>query len=678
VHDLHALRRVSTPAVADNGAIAYSLRQWDETTDITTTHLKVYLPSGSNSTQLTFKKGSSDFNPTFSSDGATVAFLSTRSGSSQIWTVSTSIGESSVTQFSNYPVDISNLVWVYSDAGDFLVFSAEVYVDCPTLQCTADRDAKIAARGSNTGFVFTQLYVRHWDQYETGKISHLFIQRIMRNGTSWSASGAPVDIMFGMKARSPTPPSGGTEQFAISPNGKEIAFTAEMYSSDEAWTTGWRVYTVDISGSMPGQPQCITTYTKARTQNPVYSPDGSTIAYLAMDRPGFEADRLHICLYNRGNQQMTLLANSWDRSPGTLVWSTDGSTLFADADENGRHKLFAVDVSSGVVTALIEDGNNDGVVTVPNSNLVILSRNSMKAPADLWSFTFSGGSVQNLTPLTQENQALLTNVDMSSYFSFHFTSVNNSKVQGWLVLPYKWKANGRYPLAHLIHGGPQGAWTDDWSYRWNPQLWAAHGYAVVMINPHGSTGFGQAFTDAVSKHWGGIPYQDLMNGLSAILSNYTWINSGAVCAAGASYGGYMINWINGQTDRYKCLVSHDGLFDTRGGYFSTDELWFNEWEFGGLPWNNPIGFDKYNPLLYVAQMKTPTLVVHGGRDYRLPLEHGLSMFTALQRRSIPSRLLYFPEENHWVVRPQNSIIWYNEVLTWLDKWTSNSPPSRVL
>jgi len=669
------MERVGAPSASKNLDIVYTVRFWNESSKITTTHLEFYDIQTGQSKQLTYSEGHSDFSPLFTSDGSHVYFLSDRSGSVQIWEVATQGGEP--TQVTNLPIDID--YFELSPKDNFFLFAAQVYPDCATLQCTADRDAEIAARGPNTGFVYNSLFVRHWDRWETGKQSHLFILSTSTDSTGRLivSQSEPVDIMSGMNATTPVYPDGGAEQFAISPAGDEIAFTTSIIDHSTAWTTGWKTYTVSVAGGNVGTPYCITSYTEARTTNPVYSPNGAYIAYLAMDRPGFEADRFHIMLYERSSQTNKKIANSWDRSVNTLQFSRDGSVLFADADDDGSHKLFGVTIATGSVTTLIGTGNNGGVAVVPGTDLVVLNRDSMNFPVDIWAFNFSQNVLSNLTQLTYHNLDILNSVQMSQPESFYFSSVNNSKVQGWFLKPYGWESGKSYPAAFLIHGGPQGAWLDNWSYRWNPQLWAAHGYAVIAINPHGSTGFGQAFTDAVSKNWGGVPYMDLLNGLSYILSKNPWIQADNVCACGASYGGYMINWINGHTNKFKCLVVHDGVFETLGGYFSTDELWFEEWEFGGVPWVDSSIYNKWNPLNSAGSMKTPTLVIHGGKDFRLPVTHGLSMFTALQRQGVPSRFLYFPEENHWVLNPPNGIMWYDNVLSWLDEWTGNSIPKDL-
>jgi len=349
--------------------------------------------------------------------------------------------------------------------------------------------------------------------------------------------------------------------------------------------------------------------------------------------------------------------------------------LIVTASENAQIKVFYVSIdteSNQAVKTLISEGSSSQVIPVAitgkskDSLAFLVTRNSFVRPDDIWQF-YQEDDRSELTQLTFLNEELLSKTNMSTPESFYFTS-GNSKIQGWLFKPHNFSEDLSWPMALLIHGGPQGAWTDGWSWRWNPELWTARGYGVVLINPHGSEGFGQKFTDSVSKNWGGTPFQDIMAGVDYALETWKWFDSGKLCACGASYGGFMINWINGQTDRFACLVNHDGLFDTFGSYFTTEELWFPEWEFG-LPWENPENYSKWNPRENVQNWTTPTLVIHGGKDYRLTLGEGLGTFTALQRRGIPSKFLFFPEENHWVLNPKNAIIWINTILDWLDQWT---------
>jgi dipeptidyl aminopeptidase/acylaminoacyl peptidase len=502
------------------------------------------------------------------------------------------------------------------------------------------------------------------------------VQDITISGTTLSVRGNARDLMAGMNAASPVPPFGGGEQFAISPDGNEIAFTAEMIKRDTAWTTGWRIYTVPSSG---GSPSWISQYVPAdvRTSNPVYQPTGKLLAYLAMDRPGLESDRFHINLYNRQDKSTQPLTAKWDRSVSEMSWSDNGNFIFATATDIGYDKLFLIDARGGDVHELVSQGSNSGAYNVGNK--VILSRSSMTAPADIWTLDvdFNTKTAQAPKPVTQINAGGLAQFNMSAPSQFFFTGAWGEKVQGWVMKPFNFDPSKKYPVVYLIHGGPESEWGDSWSYRWNPQLWVNHnkgGYAVVMVNPHGSSGMGQNFTDAVRNEWGGAPYHDLMDGLDFALKTYPWLDGSKICACGASYGGYMINWIQGQTNRFKCLVNHDGVFDTMSMYYGTEEIWFPESEYcpikerGCTPWERPEGYEKYNPRNYVKNWQTPMLVIHGGHDFRIPESEGLSTFTALQRKGIPSKLLYYPLESHWVQKPDNGIMWYNNVLGWIDQW----------
>jgi dipeptidyl aminopeptidase/acylaminoacyl peptidase len=677
VRDLHACKRVGNVASSKSGTIAYSVKVYNQILDKSRTYLKLYHPRSGAVTQLTDPQwGISDTNPVFDPTGNYVFFISDRVGdSSQVWYVAVTGNEKNVVQFTKLPVSVSNLR--FSPNGDFIVFSANVYVDCTNLKCTAERDAQKLAHGTNTGYLYTSLFVRHWDAWETGKVSHLFRLNVQKQTTkdqsivySVSQNTEPLDLLAKANLNSPVPPFGATEQYDISPDGTQIAFTAEVVDATRAWSTSWAIYTCSSSGG--GNLTKISWQYRARCQNPTYSPDGLTIAFLSMDRPGFEADRLHITLYDRKTNTATRIADQWDRSPSGIAWSPSQQWIFADADDDGHHKLFGIRINDSTVIEITRNGtcttplHNAGI----QQNAFITMCNWFHKPDDIYLFSFSKERVSSLIQITQENPQL-TKFTLSEPESFYFAGYNNSLVQGWLFKPLGWQPETKrsWPVAFLIHGGPQGAWTNDWSYRWNPQLWAARGYAVVMINPHGSTGFGQAFTDEVSGDWGGAPFTDLMRGLDYILANNAWMDRNRICACGASYGGYMINWIHGHTKRFRCLVNHDGVFDTRFAYYSTDELWFPEWEFKGVPWQNPVLYQKWNPQNYVGNWSTPTLVIHGGKDYRLPITEGIATFTALQRRGIPSMLLYFPEENHWVLNARNSIMWYDTVLGWLDRWT---------
>jgi dipeptidyl aminopeptidase/acylaminoacyl peptidase len=382
-----------------------------------------------------------------------------------------------------------------------------------------------------------------------------------------------------------------------------------------------------------------------------------------MKRAGFEGDRERIAIIDAASHKLRVVTEGWDRSAGSIAWSADGKTIFTDADNVGNHSVFAIDVASGAARVVIDKGTN-GAPRLAGDRLVFL-HDSLRSPAELYTAKLDGSDVQQLTHL---NDARVKAITWGDYEQFSFKGAKGDTVHGYAIKPSGWKA-GKVPVAFLIHGGPQGSFGDHFHYRWNPEVYAGHGFGVVMIDFHGSTGYGQAFTDAISNDWGGAPFDDLMMGLDAALDKYPWLDKAHMAALGASYGGYMINWINGKTDRFKALVCHDGNLDERMAYYDTEELWFAEWEHGGLPWDKPEGYTKHNPIDFVKNWKTPTLVIHGGLDYRVVDTQGMATFTALQRKGVPSRFLYFPDENHWVLKPQNTKRWHEEVLGWIDRWT---------
>jgi dipeptidyl aminopeptidase/acylaminoacyl peptidase len=659
IQDQVTLRRLSSPRVSPDGQrITFVLRTTDLEANRGLTDLWLVNADGSGTRQLT-SHPSGDNSPEWAPDGRSLFFLSSRGGSNQVWRLPIDGGEP--LQVTKLPLDVN--AFVLSPDGSRLAVALEVFPDCANLECTTKRLEEQSKRKAS-GRVYDKLFVRHWDTWKDGRRSHVFVVPV--------AGGAPVDVMKGMDADSPSKPFGGPEELTFTPDGKSVVFTARDVGRQEAWSTDLDLFVAPADGK--GAPRKLTTANRATDTSPVFSPDGKTLAYLAMERPGYEADRLRVILRSWPDGKERVLTEKWDRSPEGLQWSEDGKTLFTSAYDNGQHPAFAIDVASGQVRTLVPQGHAADVQPAAGGRIVY-NFDTLQAPADLFSATVEGADARQLTRVNQEALAAIRFGDSEP---FTFTGANGDKVYGYLTKPVGFDPKKKYPVALLIHGGPQGSFSNHFHYRWNPQVYAGRGYVAVSIDFHGSVGYGQAFTDAIRGDWGGKPLEDLQKGLAAAQARYPFMHPERVCALGASYGGFMINWIAGNwPDRFKCLVNHDGILDERMGYFDTEELWFPEWERGGTPWEMSAGYAKFNPIDHVGKWKTPMLVVHGGQDFRVVETQGLGTFTALQRRGIPSKLLYFPDENHWVLKPANSILWHDTVLDWLDQWTKPGAPAAA-
>lgn len=652
VKDQVTLRRLLAFTVSpDATRIAYQLRTTDLDANKGLIDLWLVNADGSNPRQLT-SAPEPDTDPTWAPDGKSLYFLSARGGSSQVWRLSLDGGEPTAVTRSPIDVDAFRL----SRDGTLIAFAAETFPDCDTLECTKQRlDEK--AKSKATGRLYDQLFVRHWDTWKDGRRAHLFVQKL--------SGGPAIDVTKRLNADAPPKPFGGSEEFTFTPDGKSLVFTARDVGRQEAWSTDLDLFVAPVDGSKP--PTKLTTTNRATDTQPSFSPDGSKLAYLAMSRPGYEADKLRVMVRDWAKGTERSITDAWDRSPHSLSWSKDGKTLYASADDLGQVALFAIDVATGAVTRAFNDGSVGAIDA--SRGPVFFTRDSLLAPADLWVLATDGKD--KATQLTMVNADLLAGLTFGQPEQFTFKGALDETVHAYVVRPVDFDAKKKYPLAFLIHGGPQGSFGNHWHYRWNPQVYAARGYVAVMVDFHGSTGYGQKFTDAINGDWGGKPLEDLQKGLGAALTKYPFIDKDRLCALGASYGGFMINWLAGTwNEPWKCLVNHDGNLDEQFAYYDTEELWFPEWEHGGLPWENRAGFAKHNPIDHVAKWKVPMLVVHGGKDYRVVDTQGLSTFTVLQRRGIPSRFLHFPDENHWVLKPANSILWHETVLGWLDQWTA--------
>ena len=649
VHDMLAMARLSDPQVSPDGRwIVFVLRETDFEANKGRTGLWLIRADGTGLRRLT-SHPQADSNPRWAFDAKSVWFISTRSGSSQVWRIRIDGGEAE--QVTDQPLDVGNLV--VSPGGKHIAFTMEVFPDCSIVASTKNKLDEIKATKAS-GWIYDRIFVRHWDAWKDGRRSHLFVMP--------STGGQAADVMLGTDADTPSKPFGGPEEITFTPDGKGLVFTARVVGRKEPWSTDFDLYWVPVDGSEP--PKCLTEENEAWDSHPVFSPDGRTLAYLAMARPSYESDRFRIVLHRWPGGKKRILTENWDRSPSSICFSADGKTLYATAANTGQKSLFAINVKTGTVQTIVKEGS----VSSPGiaGGRIIYGLDNLRSPVELYSVRPNGSNVRKITNVNSRKMAA---VRMGEYEQFTFRGWNDETVYCYVVKPTDFSPSRKYPVAFLIHGGPQGSFSNTFHYRWNRQAYAGAGYAAVMVDFHGSVGYGQAFTDSIRGDWGGKPLEDLQKGLAAALERYPWMDGRRVGALGASFGGYMINWIAGNwPDRFRCLVNHDGNLDERMAYFDTDELWFPEWDHLGTPWDNPAGYEKHNPVNFVRNWKTPMLVIHGALDFRVADTQGLSTFTALQRLGIESKLLYFPDENHWVLKPANCILWHETVLGWLGRW----------
>lgn len=662
VDDLLAVKTVSDPQVSPDGQnVVYVVSEVDREADKSNTSLWLVPTSGGEPKRLTTTPGTNS-HPRWRPDGKAIAFVSSRGGSSQVWLLPIDGGEPRA--ITKLPIDVSGPIW--SPDGKRIAFAAEVYPGASPKE-TVDRDKKEAEEKSKAK-VYDSLMARHWDHWSTGKRSHLFVCDV--------ETGEAKDLTPELDRNVPPAPFGGSSDYAFSPDGKHLAYTAEP-AVDRAWSTNTDIWLAPVEG---GDARNLTAKNRAADAQPAFSPDGKLLAYVSQARAGFESDRWMLKVIRlEGEPTPYYPDGNLDRPILSFAWKASGLTgsLVAIIDDNGYEPIIEINymttgadtenqlISAGTPRRLVEGATHGGLqIAGPNHDLVF-TRHDMGHPAEIQRASADG---KDMKPLTAHNAELIAQLDLPKAESFRFKGADGNEVQGWLVRPPGFDAEKSYPVLFLIHGGPQGAWHDEWHARWNYALFAAPGYATVAINPRGSTGFGQTFTDQISGDWTGRVVEDLNLGLDHALKTYKFLDQNRVAAAGGSYGGFMVNWLAGHSDRFKALISHAGVFDLPSMYGATEELFFPEWEFGGPPWEKPELYREMSPSEAVAKFKTPTLVIHGALDYRVVDTQGIAMFTSLQRRGVPSRLLYFPDEGHWITKPGNRVIWWREMHGWLAKY----------
>ncbi|HEV2842020.1 MAG TPA: S9 family peptidase [Chthoniobacterales bacterium] len=666
--DMMKLKRVGAPVPSPDGKwVVFDAVDVDLEANTKISHLWIVAAAGGEARRLN-QTPNHEERPRFSPDGKRLIWTSKATDPTQIWmsnfTPESGGLDGTPHQVTNISTGADGAIW--SPDGKSIVFVSAVYPDAKEDAENKRRDEELG-KSKVKAKIFTKLLYRHWASFTEFKRSHLF------------AVSAEADASQPNSARDLTPGDhdvppfnlGGQDMYSVSPDGQELAYTSNI-DEVEATSTNNEIFIAPMSG---GTPKKIST-SPGNDNTPVYSSDGKYLAWRSMARAGFEADKQSLILYDRGSGKLRNLTEKFDYSVGSFTWSPDSKAVYFTSEDHGEAPLYGIGLDQKQANKVMPDFHADDLVFGPKNQL-FLTRVSSQAPNEIGSIDFQetgelGMRTIGVDPVTHMNDALLSQIDMQPLEAFTFKGANNDEVQGFLVKPPGFDATKKYPLKFLIHGGPQGAWGNSWSYRWNPQLFAASGYVVVMINFHGSTGYGQKFTDSISGDWGGKPYEDLMKGLDYVEKTYPFIDKTREAALGASYGGYMANWVMGHTDRFKCIVSHDGVFNTESAYGTTEELWFNEWEFKGTPWENRELYRKFSPHLFAEKFKTPTLVVHGQLDFRLDVSEGFQLFTTLQRLKVPSKMLYFPDEGHWVLKPQNSRLWWKTVNDWVDQWCAKN------
>lgn len=655
--DLALLDRVSDPRISpDARFVAYNLRSTDWDGNHGVNALWVIDRSAANSApRLVRDQEKSSTSPRWSADGQWLYFLSSRSGSTQVWRTAAQGGES--WQVTKLPLDVSQ--YRLAPDGHTLVAAINVHAECDTLACSKAKD-EAKTKEKTSGTVYDTATPRFWDTYLDGRYIGLFAVRL--NGDNAPTDAVPLTRNY--QADIVGRPDGDDSSFVVAEDGSTVIFSARPSGSAQGLGDPSSLYSAPLDGSK--SPQRLDPAAATSDSTPAISPDGAKLAYLVRKGSTFTAPRAQIMIRDLKSGSSRPLAESFDRSPDSLKWSSDSKTLYAGAEDTGQERIFAISVASGAVKALTGDGHVGSFDLA--KGVIVYSRDALDSPAQIYDMKVGEAP----RALTHVGQQLVAQTPFSSFEAFSFSGWNDETVHGYVVQPANYRPGQKYPVAFLIHGGPHGSFGNAWSYRWNPQVWAGMGYAVVMVDFHGSSGYGEAFAKSIIGHWGDRPLTDLQKGWSYALSRYSFLDADRACALGGSYGGYMVAWIAGNwTKPWKCLVNHDGVFDIRLMSYSTDIPGFQQSQNDAPTWEKPEAVERFNPIDHVADWSVPMLVVHGGRDDRVPLDQGMGAYGAAQLRHIPSQLLYFPDENHWVLKPQNSVQWYATVEAWMKRWLGN-------
>ena len=646
--DMFAMGRVADPQISPDGKwIAYTVSYYNIEDNSKNSDIYLVSADGKSHRQFTYSD-KADFSPRWSPTGEELAFLSTRNGSSQIFILSMKGGEPR--QVTRIPTGVNEFIW--SPDGQYFAVATNVLPEAATPKESAGIEEERQKQGGS-GREITRLLYRHWNHWRNGKYSHVI--RVERSGkfvqdlTPGTFDTPPISL-------------GSAHDFVFSPDGQTLCFVKNsdpivaISTNNDLW----------ITGISEVNHRKITTG-KGNDSAPLFSPDGQYLAYLSMKRAGFEADQQNLILYNVKTGVEKNLTRKLDRSVSDFVWSPDGKRIYFYVPHHGRHRLYRVDVRSGSLNLLLDGHYINALRVSPEGKYLILALQAVNFPTEIFRFDLRK---KKLRQLTFTNRERLADLEMNPLEDYWFIGAKNDSVHMLMVKPPDFDPHKKYPLISLIHGGPQGAWGDDFHYRWNAEMFASPGYVVIMINFHGSRGYGQAFCDAVSQNWGGYPFEDIRTGTRWAVERFSFIDKNRIGAAGASYGGFMINWIEGHNEDglFKCLVSHDGVYEQVSMFGATEELWFPRWEFNGYPWEKKSLYQKWNPANFVENFHTPMLVIHGEWDFRVPYTQALQLFTALQIKGVESRLLIFPDEDHFVQKPQNARQWWQNVHNWLSRY----------